>query len=113
MPLTIEERTESDVTILSPDGRLDAASLQQFSGMIQQVIEQGAKKLLIDFSKTEYMSSAGVRAIIEGMNKVQQAKGEMAVCAPNEHLQELFDVIRLDQLVKVYSTEFEALDKML
>lgn len=59
------------------------------------------------------MSSAGVRSIIDGMKKVESKQGIMAVCAPNEHLKELFEVIRLDQVLSIYPNEFEALDKMM
>lgn len=113
MAFTIEERNESGVTILKPEGRIDASSMQAFSGRIQQAVDGGSKKILIDFGKTEYMSSAGVRSIIDGMKKVQAVKGSFAVCSPNEHLTELFDVIRLDQVVKIYKDDFEALDKMI
>lgn len=111
--MNIETRKEGDLTIIKPEGRIDATALQEFSACIVKAVDSGSNKVLIDFTKTEYMSSAGIRSLMEGLRKVEEVNGTMAVCSPNANLRELFDVIRLDQVVKIYKTDFDAIDKML
>lgn len=111
--MNIDTRTEGELTILKPNGRIDASALQAFSGCISKAVDSGCTKILIDFSDTEYMSSAGIRSLMEGLRRVEEVNGIFAVCSPNENMRELFDVIRLEQVVKIYKDDFEAIDNML
>ena len=73
--MKIEKRIESDVAILVPEGRIDTATLGAFSSELLSTIDKdGKSKVLIDFSKTEYMSSAGIRALVEGLKKLEAKK---------------------------------------
>lgn len=111
--MKIEVRTEGDVTIVKPSGRIDATALQSFSACIAKAVDDGSKKILVDFTETEYMSSAGIRSLMEGLRRVEEVNGTFAVCSPNENMRELFDVIRLDQVVKIYNSDFEAIDQLM
>ncbi len=111
--MDIEVRSEGDLTIIKPSGRIDATALQNFSAFITKAVEGGSKKILIDFKDTEYMSSAGIRSLMEGLRLIEEVNGTFAVCSPNDNMKELFDVIRLDQVVKIYDSDFEAIDKLM
>lgn len=111
--MDIDVRTEGDLTIVKPSGRIDATALQSFSAFIIKAVADGGKKILVDFTDTEYMSSAGIRSLMEGLRCVEEVNGTFAVCSPNENMRELFDVIRLDQVVKIYNSDFEAIDQMM
>ena len=50
---------------------------------------------------------------MEGLRCVEEVNGTFAVCSPNENMRELFDVIRLDQVVKIYKSDFEAIDQLM
>jgi anti-anti-sigma factor len=109
----LHEQKESDVVILKPEGRIDASALPEFSAFLYRKIDDGAKKILIDFSGSDYMSSAGIRALLEGYKRIQQNKGDMAFCSVDENLLELFEVVSLDKVFMIYPDEFTALDKMM
>ncbi len=111
--MKVDQRQESDVAILTPQGRIDAAGMNDFSAALNTAIQMGNKKILIDFSQADYMSSAGIRVLIETKKKVEAEKGEIAFCSVNEQLLELFEVVRIDKVFHIYPTEFAALDKMI
>ncbi|MDX9754571.1 MAG: STAS domain-containing protein [bacterium] len=112
--MKIKKRIESDIAVLIPDGRIDMGSLNEFSNAINYAIEtEGMRKVLIDFSCTEYMSSAGIRALIEALKKLEAKKGKLAFCTPSDTLKELFSVVQLEKVIKIYNSEFEALDAMM
>lgn len=111
--MKVEQRTESDVAILEPEGRIDAAGLQEFSATMNRAIQDGYKKILINFSKSDYMSSAGIRVLIEAKKNIDSHKGKLVFCSVNEQLLELFEVVRIDKIFTIYNSEFEALDALL
>jgi len=111
--MEIKEQVEGDVTIVRPGGRIDAAALPEFSAIMNRIVQSDTKKLLVDFSNTDYLSSAGIRALLEGYKGMEEKKGSFALCSVNENLQELFTVVSLDKVLKIYPSDFEALDKMM
>jgi anti-anti-sigma factor len=51
------------VTIMHVNGNIDALSYEQFQAKADELIEGGARYLLIDLSKSPFISSAGLRAL--------------------------------------------------
>jgi anti-sigma B factor antagonist len=111
--MKIDVRTESDVTIVKPNGRMDFNALQEFNALLTQTIKAGAKKILLDFSDLEYLSSSGIRTMVDCQKQVDAQKGILAFCALNSQIKELFQVVQLDKVFKIFPSEFEALDALM
>ncbi len=111
--MKIDVRTESDITIIQPHGRMDFNALNEFSSIVKKNIQDGATKILLDFSNLEYLSSSGIRTLVECQKSVESQKGIFAFCALNAQIEELFQVVQLDKVFKIFPSEFEALDKMM
>jgi len=111
--MKITHKTESDLVIVKPEGRIDAAALGSFSAYMNTLIQKGHKKILIDFSQTEYLSSSGIRALVQVKQDLEAKKGTVALCSPNPHLKELFSVVQLDKMFSIYPSDFDAYDELL
>ncbi|RJP31987.1 MAG: anti-sigma factor antagonist [Candidatus Omnitrophota bacterium] len=111
--MKIEKRTEGDITILQPVGRLDGSGIPEFSASLNRTIQEGAKKLILDFSRMDYMSSAGIRTLIEGNKNMTAKKGLLVFCSVNKDLNELFEVVQLGKIFKIYKSEFDALEALM
>lgn len=109
----INERIEGDVYVVRPVGRVDARALPEFTACLKRKTACGAKKILLDFSKTEYLSSSGLRVLLELHGEMTRSGGVVAMCSPSEELLELFGVVRLDRAFKIYGNDFEAFEAML
>ncbi len=106
-------RQESDTAIVTLEGKMDWRSLSDFSGSIVQLVDSGTKNILLDFSKMEYMSSAGIRALIEAMQNVESKGGKLAICSPGKSIMELFQVVQLEKIIRIYKTEWDALNELM
>ncbi len=111
--MKIEVRTETGVTIIKPSGNMDFNALNDFSSTLKRSIEEGAIKVLLDFSDLEYLSSSGIRALMEAMRLLEPKGGTLAFCGLSEQLVELFDVVQLTKVFSIYKSEFEALDALI
>lgn len=111
--MKIETRNESDVTIIKPVGRMDFNALSEFQSILNTKIQGGAKKILLDFSQLEYLSSAGIRALMDGMKQLEPNGGKLTFCSLNSQILELFEVVQLKKVFKIYNSEFEALDELI
>ena len=88
--MTIEKNlngTELTVTIA---GRLDTTTAPQLEAEFKQNID-GVEKLVLDFASLEYLSSAGLRVLLQAQ-KTMNKQGEMIIKNVNETINEIFEV---------------------
>jgi len=65
------ENARVPVTVLHVDGNIDSSTYQAFQAKVDQLIDEGARHLLIDLSHTPFVSSAGFRALHQIFNKLR------------------------------------------
>jgi anti-anti-sigma factor len=59
------------VTVMHVDGNIDAQSYEQFQAKAEELINGGARYLLIDLTNSPFVSSAGLRALHQIFNKLR------------------------------------------
>ena len=88
--MTIEKNlngTELNVTII---GRLDTTTAPQLEAEFKANIS-GVETLILDFAELEYLSSAGLRVLLQAQ-KTMNKQGEMIIKNVNETINEIFEV---------------------
>ena len=88
--MTITKKTDGTALEIALEGRLDTMTAPELEEELRQSYE-GADSLTMDFSKLEYISSAGLRVLLSA-HKVMSTKGGMKVKHVNEIVQEVFEV---------------------
>ena len=72
MDVTIaQENGRVPVTVIHVDGKTDSASSDEFEKKVMEVIDAGARHLVLDLSKVPYMSSAGLRVLQHVFDKLR------------------------------------------
>ena len=75
---------------LALEGRLDTVTAPELEKELKESLD-GAERLILDFSKLDYISSAGLRVLLSA-HKMMVAKGGMKVTNVNEIVAEVFEV---------------------
>lgn len=88
--MTIKKKMNGSALEIAVEGRLDTMTAPELEAELNKSLE-GAETLTMDFSKLEYISSAGLRVLLSA-HKVMSAKGGMKVTHVNEIVQEVFEV---------------------
>ena len=81
-----------DVQVLRPQGRLDGTSSPELADQAMAMIEQGSRRLLLDFKDLYYISSAGLRAALAVAQRMTAVGGKVAICSANPEVAEVFDI---------------------
>ena len=88
--MTIEKKMNGNALEIAVEGRLDTMTAPELEAELNKSLD-GAETLTMDFSKLEYISSAGLRVLLSA-HKAMSAKGGMKVTHVNEIVQEVFEV---------------------
>ncbi|HMH56196.1 MAG TPA: STAS domain-containing protein [Gemmatimonadales bacterium] len=97
------------VTVVEVDGQLIVGNRHELKDMIQAALDRGERKLLVDFSRTGYIDSSGLGALVSISKRIREASGELRLAGLNDDLRSLFELTKLDTLFTITETPEQAL----
>ena len=103
--LTINQTQEGDVTILEMKGPINIHTSMDAEEHLNAVIDHGdTLKLLIDLTETSFVSSSGLRSLLNCSKKMKQKNIPLAFCSLSETVREVFSLSGFDSIVNVQDT---------
>ena len=88
--------------------RLDAALAESFKSAMVDILNRGVTKLVLDLSKLEFMDSSGLAAILSSLRSFSSGGGEMVVCGAEGAVLKLFQLTKLEKLIKICASKEQA-----
>lgn len=90
---------------------LDEASIQELGHELFQLVEEEKRqKLLLNFSKVDFLSSAALGKLITLDKKAKAHSGKLKLCNIRPEIYEVFVITRLNKLFDIKNNEEEALE---
>ena len=102
-----------DVTVVRFVDRriLDASNIDELGGELFDLVEQdNRKKLLLNFSDVEFLSSAALNKLIILDKKMKAGGGALKLTDLRQEIHEVFVITRLNQLFDIHDQEADALE---
>ena len=111
--MRIELRFSDDVAIIRLSGKFLAGSDGPFLRQkVQELIEAGSRKLVLDFAEVPYIDSTGL-GFLAGSQKAAQAGGAAIILSSiNEHVKKVLDSVQLTQFFSLVESEAVAIQKL-
>ena len=97
--MQVTQETRADWCVVTLRGRADSETADRLETELRAVIEQNPK-VAVDFRGVDYISSAGLRALIQGA-RAAQSNSEFAVCAPSPPVKKVFDMTGMGLLMRI------------
>lgn len=89
--MDINTHRDGNTLVVEAAGRLDTTTAPEFTDELNKSLTDDVTKLIIDFENLEYISSAGLRALLSAHKKMS-AKDGMTVRNVNDVVEEVLDV---------------------
>jgi anti-anti-sigma factor len=106
--MEIQKQKKDTTLVITVKGRLDALSAPDFEKDLLETIAQGEKKLLLDLSDLQYISSAGLRSFLILAKKLKAEQGEVLFCGLKGPVAEVFKISGFYSIFKIFDTQEEA-----
>ena len=97
--MTITKTQNGTALTIALEGRLDTMTAPELEAELKKSLD-GVETLNLDFSKLDYISSAGLRVLLSA-HKLMSAKGGMKVTNVNEIVQEVFEVTGFAEILTI------------
>lgn len=105
--VSIEEKDKCKLVRLA--GRLDATTTPALEGKISKVLDQNKQFMLMDFSKVDYLSSAGMRLLLSATKKLKAHGGKLVFCSMSDEVMEIIKMAGFERILAIYPSEEAAL----
>jgi anti-anti-sigma factor len=110
--MDIYEERKDGFLVLSLVGRLDAVNSKMFEDKVLAVIDGGEGRFVIDLSRIDYVSSAGLRAFLVASKRLTPAGGRVILCSLQEPVKQVFDIVGFYSIFSILDSMDEALDSL-
>ncbi|PXW30572.1 UNVERIFIED_CONTAM: anti-sigma-factor antagonist [Williamsia faeni] len=109
--LTIATDRTGELAVLTVRGSIDVLTAPQLSDAVQEAIIRTPVSLIIDISEVDFLSSAGMMALVTAHENIAP-HGRLAVVAEGPATARPMHLVGLDKTITVYSTVDEAVARL-
>src|SRR5262245_36934799 len=93
---------DGDILLIVLDGSLSATTTEEFNRTIQNHLDQGRSKIIIDCRRVEYISSVGIGSLVALQLRVRRKGGEVKLAGLYGVAADTLKLVGLDKLLGIY-----------
>ena len=110
MNIEVAEERDGDVLVLLPVGRLDSGNARSFESIVMDFISAGERRLVVDFSRLDFISSSGLRVLLIAAKALKAGKGTIILCSMKNHIEEVFRISGFHRIIPIKPSREGALE---
>jgi len=96
------------IVVLRPQGQIQTETAEAMEAAFSTPPVSTARRLLVDLSDVEYVSSAGWGLLIAQLRLQRDRAGDLRICTLRPPVQEIFEMLQFPAILKAYATAAEA-----
>lgn len=101
--MEINTREFKHCELIEIKGRLDSSSAPQLNDKFNEIMEKGTYKLVLDLSELEFVSSAGLRVLVNTQKTCKRYnRGEVVLANVPSNIYSSLDLVGFTALFKIY-----------
>jgi anti-sigma B factor antagonist len=106
------EQLGDDAYVISLAGEVDLYTAPEFKQQLLEVIGQGGKQVIVDFSDTTFIDSTTLGVLVGGVKRLRTNEGQLALVCSDRNITKIFEITGLDRVFTIYPTRAEAVSKV-
>jgi anti-sigma B factor antagonist len=106
------DRLGDDSYVISLAGEVDLYTAPEFKQQLLEVIAQGGKNVVVDFSSTTFIDSTTLGVLVGGVKRLRTNDGQLTLVCNDRNITKIFEITGLDRVFTIYPTRDEAVSKL-
>ncbi len=90
-------------SVLAVSGRVDGSTAGDFEAALTELTDAGKNNIILDMSEVDFVSSAGLRVLVNTRKAVNAAGGKIVLAEPSQQVIETLDIAGLDVLFEQFT----------
>ena len=105
------EQLSDDSYVISLAGEVDLYTAPEFKQQLLEVIGNGAKDVIVDFTKATFIDSTTLGVLVGGVKRLRGQDGRLSLVCSDRNITKIFEITGLDRVFTIHPTRDEALAK--
>ncbi len=111
--MTYSLTTDRDLLLITLKGDLIGGfEAEKLYREVEESIENGTKRCVVDLSDVRFLSSAGIGLLITLLAKYRNRGGDLAIMSPSDQLKKLLIITKLEAIFQSVKNPAEAFSKL-
>jgi anti-sigma B factor antagonist len=106
------EQLSDDAYVISLAGEVDLYTAPEFKQQLLEVIGQGGKQVIVDFSNTTFIDSTTLGVLVGGVKRLRTNDGQLSLVCSDRNITKIFEITGLDRVFAIHATRDEAISKL-
>jgi anti-sigma B factor antagonist len=106
------ERVDGGAYVISLAGEVDLYTAPEFKQQLLDVISQGGKEVIVDFSNTTFIDSTTLGVLVGGVKRLRTNDGQLSLVCSDRNITKIFEITGLDRVFTIYPTRDEAITRV-
>ena len=107
--MELSKNTVENGVVVHIIGEIDAATVPELTDYFKEQIRK-EKNLIVDFSKVEYISSAGLRVLLATLKETRKIEGDLRLASVLEVVYKILKISGFTSFLKIYPDLDEAVN---
>jgi anti-anti-sigma factor len=108
--MQIEQTARDRITVLAPNGRIDTTTSPALDDAVRAAVDGGSRALVVDFTKVDYISSAGLRVLLVLAKRMRELGGRLVLCGFGPPVRQVFHLAGFLPLFTIAASRDAALE---
>ena len=101
-----------DAYVISLAGEVDLYTAPEFKQQLLDVISQGGKNVIVDFSNTTFIDSTTLGVLVGGVKRLRTNDGQLSLVCSDRNITKIFEITGLDRVFTIYASRDEAVSRI-
>lgn len=110
--IDVTVRRSRDVLVIYVEGYLNSLLGERLEEFVQEKIEEGHLKFILNFGQVRLINSVGISILIGLVESVYESGGEVSFAEVRKTHRDVFAITGLSSRVKIFESEEDALQVM-
>jgi anti-sigma B factor antagonist len=98
--------------VIALSGEVDLYTAPEFKQQLLEVIGNGAKNVIVDFSSTTFIDSTTLGVLVGGVKRLRPNDGQLSLVCSDRNITKIFEITGLDRVFTIYPTREEAVSQV-
>jgi anti-sigma B factor antagonist len=106
------EQISDDAYVISLAGEVDLYTAPEFKQQLLEVIAQGGKNVIVDFTSTTFIDSTTLGVLVGGVKRLRTNEGQLSLVCSDRNITKIFEITGLDRVFAIHPSRDEAVSNL-
>lgn len=107
--LLLDTDNRQEISVMRVRGRVDSETAPELDDALTKLLQDNRNKIVLDLQGVDYMSSAGLRAMVKAYQTAKKSGGDLRLASVSQPVEVILRTVGMMQMLQMYPTDQEAM----